>query len=264
VGLSGMRVLIVIAIVIGGFIAAPMFIVVPMSFSDAQSFQFPPPGYWLGYYERYFTDYNWTVPTVNSFVIATATMVLTMVLVIPAAFGLVRNRFFGRALANYLLMAPLMVPHIVIALAYYLFFGPLHLTGTHLGVILAHTCLSVPVAFLIVSATLKGFDRNLERAAMSLGAGPVATFVHVTLPVLRPGFLVGALFAFLHSFDETTVAIFIAGRDAATLPRKMFEAIRLEADPVIAVVSTLLLGIVLACTVIAAYMRERKESARAN
>lgn len=259
-----MKTLIVVAIVVGGFIAAPMFIVVPMSFSNAQSFQFPPPGYWLGYYGKYFTDYHWTIPTVNSFVIATATMLLTMALVIPAAFGLARNRFFGRSLVNYLMMAPLMVPHIVIALAYYLFFGPLHLTGTHLGMILAHTCLSVPVAFLIVTATLKGFDRNLERAAMSLGAGPVATFFHVTMPVLRPGFLVGALFAFLHSFDETTVAIFISGRDAATLPRKMFEAIRLEADPVIAVVSTLLLGLVLAGTIVSVYLRERKAAANAD
>ena len=254
-----MRPLVFIALCVGIFIAAPMFIVVPMSFSNAQSFQFPPPGYWFGYYEQYFTDYHWTIPTVNSFVIAGATTVLTMLLVIPAAFGLARNRFFGRSLVNYLIMAPLMVPHIVVALAYYLFFGPLHLTGTHIGVILAHTCLSVPVAFLIVTATLKGFDRNLERAAMSLGAGPVATFFHVTLPVLRPGFLVGALFAFLHSFDETTVAIFIAGRDAATLPRKMFEAIRLEADPVIAVVSTLLLGLVLVGTILGVYARERKQ-----
>ncbi len=254
-----MKSLIVIAVCVGAFIAAPLFIVVPMSFSNAPSFQFPPPGYWLGYYEQYFTDYHWTIPTANSFIIATATMLLTMALVVPAAFGLARNRFFGRSLVNYLIMAPLMVPHIVVALAYYLFFGPLHLTGTHLGVILAHTCLSVPVAFLIVTATLKGFDRNLERAAMSLGAGPMATFFYVTLPVLRPGFLVGALFAFLHSFDETTVAIFIAGGTAATLPRKMFEAIRLESDPVIAVVSTLLLGLVLAGTVISVFVRQRNE-----
>ncbi len=104
--------------------------------------------------------------------------------------------------------------------------------------IIAHSVLSIPVAFLVISAALKGFDRNLERAAMSAGAGPLRTFFWVTLPVLRPGILVGALFAFLHSFNEAVVAIFIAGRDAATLPKKMFESIRLESDPVIAVVST--------------------------
>jgi putative spermidine/putrescine transport system permease protein len=102
-----------------------------------------------------------------------------------------------------------------------------------------------PVAFLVIAAALKGFDRNLERAAMSAGAGPLRTFFFVTLPVLRPAILIGALFAFLHSFNEAVVAIFIAGRDASTLPKKMFEAIRLESDPVIAVVSTLLTGAVL-------------------
>ena len=111
--------------------------------------------------------------------------------------------------------------------------------------ILAHTALSVPVAMLAITATLKGFDRNLERAAMSAGAGPLRTFWWVTLPVLRPGILVGALFAFLHSFDETVVALFIAGREASTLPKKMFESVRLETDPVISVVSTLLVTAVM-------------------
>jgi putative spermidine/putrescine transport system permease protein len=121
----------------------------------------------------------------------------------------------------------------------------MRLVGTHAGMIIAHSVLSIPVAFLVIAAALKGFDRNLERAAMSAGAGPLRTFYWVTLPVLRPGILVGALFAFLHSFNEAVVAIFIAGRDASTLPKKMFESIRLESDPVIAVVSTLLTGAVL-------------------
>ena len=196
-------------------------------------------------------------PTINSVIIAVATMFVTMALVIPASFSLVRFRFLGRKLVNFLLMMPLMVPHIVLALAYYSFFGPLHLINTHLGVIIAHTCVSVPVAFLIVSATLKGFDRNLERAAMSAGAGPLQTFFHVTLPVLRPGFLVAALFSFIHSFDETVIAIFIAGRGAHTLPKKMYESVRLDADPVLAVVSTLLFTIVIVATVIAAVTRGR-------
>lgn len=254
-----MRVLTIIAILIAGFIVAPILIVVPMSFSNSPSFAFPPAGYWLGYYKAYFTDPRWTLPTINSVMIATATMVLTLALVIPAAFGLVRLRFRGRGLANLLLMLPLMVPHIVLALAYYGFFGMLQITGTHLAVIIAHTCLSVPLAFLMVSATLKGFDRNLERAASSAGANPLQTFMHVTLPLLRPGFLVAALFAFVHSFDETVVAIFISGRAAATLPRKMYESVRLEADPIIAVVSTLLFTIVLVGTIAAAVMRRKEK-----
>jgi len=123
--------------------------------------------------------------------------------------------------------------------------------------IIAHSVLSIPVAFLVVSASLKGFDRDLERAAGSAGAGPLRTFLWVTLPVLRPGIMVGALFAFLHSFNEAVVAIFIAGRDAATLPKKMFESIRLESDPVLAVVSTLLTGAVLTGVLVSFFVRQR-------
>jgi putative spermidine/putrescine transport system permease protein len=125
------------------------------------------------------------------------------------------------------------------------------------GVIVAHGVLAVPVAFLVISATLKGFDQNLERAAMSSGAGPFRTFVHVTLPVLRPGMLVGALFAFLSSFNEAVVALFIAGRGAVTLPKKMYESIRLESDPVIAVVSTLLVSAVVLGVLLSVFMRGR-------
>lgn len=237
-----MRILGVLVVI---FIAAPLVIVVPMSFSSARSLQFPPPGYWLGYYEAYFTDVTWLRPTWNSIVIATATMVLTMILAVPATFALVRHRFAGKSLADLMMLLPLAVPHIVMAVGYYSFLGEFRLVHTHFGVVLAHTCLSVPIAFLVLSANLKGFDRNLERAAQSLGASPVKTFIHVTLPILRPGLVISALFAFVQSFDETVVAIFISGRNAETLPRKMFDSIRQEADPVIAVISTLLFVAVL-------------------
>ncbi|MFC4171398.1 ABC transporter permease [Microvirga sp. GCM10011540] len=232
------------------FIAAPLVVVVPMSFSTARSLQFPPPGYWLGYYQAYFADISWLRPTWNSILIAFATMILTMVLVVPACFALVRYRFTGKGIADLMMLMPLAVPHIVMAIGYYSFLGDLGLVHTHFGVVLAHTCLSVPIAFLVLSANLKGFDRNLERAALSLGANPAQTFVHVTLPILKPGLLISALFAFIQSFDETVVAIFISGRDAETLPRKMFDSIRQEADPVIAVISTLLFFAVLLAVVV--------------
>jgi putative spermidine/putrescine transport system permease protein len=246
-----------LALLVTAFLVAPIVIVVPMSFSTAISFEFPPPGYWLGYYAKYFTSEEWLEPTLNSLLIAAGAMAFTMLLVVPASFGYVRYRFRGKALVNLLILSPLVVPHVVSALAYYGFLGGAGLTGTHLGVIVAHAVLAVPVAFLVVSATLKGFDRNLERAAMSSGAGPLRTFWHVTLPVLRPGMLVGALFAFLSSFNEAVVAIFIGGRRAATLPKKMYESIRLESDPVIAVVSTLLVGAVVLGVLVAVFMRRK-------
>ena len=168
-----------------------------------------------------------------------------------------RYRFRGKGMLNLLMMLPLIVPAVVSALGYYGFLGLARLAGTRVGMIIAHSVLSIPVAFLAIAAALKGFDRNLERAAMSAGAGPLRTFFWVTLPVLRPGILVGALFAFLHSFNEAVVAIFIAGRDAATLPKKMFESIRLESDPVIAVVSTLLTGAVLLGVLISLLFRRK-------
>src|SRR6516165_50191 len=239
------------------FLVAPMAIIVPMSFSKAISFEFPPPGYWTGYYVQYFSSHSWLEATANSFIIAFASMALTLVAALPAAFGFVRYRFHGKSMLNLVMMLPIIVPAVVSALGYYSFLGPLHLVGTHAGMIVAHSVLSIPVAFLVVAAALKGFDRNLERAAMSAGAGPLRTFLWVTLPVLRPAILVGALFAFLHSFNEAVVAIFIAGRDASTLPKKMFESIRLESDPVIAVVSTLLTGAVLLGVLIAFPFRPR-------
>jgi putative spermidine/putrescine transport system permease protein len=243
------------------FLLLPIVIVVPMSFSTAISFEFPPPGYSLGYYAKYFTSEEWLEPTLNSLVIALGATALTMLLVVPAAFGYVRYRFRGKAFVNLLMVAPLIVPHVVSALAYYGFLGRARLTGTHLGVIVAHGVLAVPVAFLVITATLKGFDRNLERAAMSAGAGPLRTFFHVTLPVLRPGMLVGALFAFLSSFNEAVVVIFIGGREAATLPKKMYESIRLESDPVIAVVSTLLVSAVVLGVLVSTFLRRRSANA---
>ncbi|RVV99233.1 ABC transporter permease [Mesobaculum littorinae] len=226
------------------FIAAPLLIVVPMSLSTSASLQFPPPGLWLGYYASYFTDMSWLRPTWNSLVIAFFTTLLTMALVVPATFALVRHRFYGKSVANLMMLMPLAVPHIVMAVGYYSYFGDLRLVFSKTGVVLAHTCLSVPITFLVLSANLKGFDRNLERAARSLGATPRQVFVHITLPILRPSLTISALFAFIQSFDETVVALFISGRDAETLPRKMFDSIRQEADPVIAVISTLLFLIV--------------------
>jgi putative spermidine/putrescine transport system permease protein len=247
----------VLASIVALFLVAPLGIIVPMSFSKAISFEFPPPGYWTGYYAQYFSSQSWLEATANSFIIAFGSTLFTLIVAIPAAFGFVRHRFHGRSALNLVLMLPIIVPAVVSALGYYSFLSLARLVGTHAGMIIAHSVLSIPVAFLVIAAALKGFDRNLERAALSAGAGPLRTFFWVTLPVLRPGILVGALFAFLHSFNEAVVAIFIAGRDASTLPKKMFESIRLESDPVIAVVSTLLTGSVFIGVLLSLFFRRR-------
>jgi len=249
----------ILAVLAGLFLVLPIAIVVPMSFSSAVSFEFPPPGWSLRYYANYFTNPDWLEPTFNSLLIAAGTTALTLLLVIPASLAFVRYNFRGRGVVNFLIMAPLIVPQVVSAVGYYGYLSFFSLTGTRFGVMLAHTALALPVTFLVISATMKGFDRNLERAAMNSGAGPLRTFFYVTLPVLKPGMVVGALFAFLSSFNEAVVAIFIAGRDASTLPKKMFESIRLESDPTIAVISTLLTGAALAGVVAVFIPRKRTQ-----
>src|SRR5258708_10019971 len=239
------------------FLIAPMAIIVPLLCLKAISFEFPPPGYWAGYYAQYFSSHSWLEATANSFIIAFASMALTLIAALPAAFGFVRYRFHGKSMLNLVMMLPIIVPAVVSALGYYSFLSPLRLVGTHAGMIVAHSGLSIPVALLVLAAALNRVDRNLERAAISAGAGPLRTFLWVTLPVLRPAILVGALFAFLHSFHAAVVAIFIAGRDASTLPKKMFESIRLESDPVIAVVSTLLTGAVFLGVLVSLLFRQR-------
>ncbi|HEY0294002.1 MAG TPA: ABC transporter permease [Bordetella sp.] len=248
---------IILAVLAAVFLAAPLFVIVPMSFSTSRSFEFPPAHYGLTYYADYFSNWDWLTPTINSFIIGGLSAAITMVLVIPTSYAYVRYRFLGRNVVNQLVMLPLMVPHVVSALGFYGFLAKLGLNGTIAGMVLAHTCLSVPAAFLVACATLKGFDHNLERAAMSSGAGPLRTFFWVTLPVLRPGLLVALLLSFLQSFNEAVVAIFVAGRDASTLPKKMFESIRVDTDPVIAVVSTLLTALVLLGVLLAQFGRMR-------
>jgi putative spermidine/putrescine transport system permease protein len=235
----------VLAVLGVAFLVAPMLVIVPMSFATTTSFAFPPTSFGLTYYRAYFASADWLTATWHSLLIAICAMLLTMAVAIPAAMAYVRHRFRGRGLVNLLLMAPLLIPHVVTALACYSYFSLLRINGTLLALVIAHCMLAIPISFLVLSATLKGFDRNLERAAMSSGAGPWHCFFLVTLPVLRPGILTAALFAFLSSFNEAVIAIFIAGRDSTTLPKMMYDSIRVEADPVLAVVSTLLVGAVL-------------------
>ena len=140
-------------------------------------------------------------------------------------------------------MSPIIVPYIITAIAVYFLFARLGLIGNPLGLLIAHTLLAVPKVVVIVAAALKGFDRTLERASMSLGAGPWVTFYRVTYPGIRPAVMAAALFAFLTSFDELILSMFITGPTAVTLPKLMWDAVRLEMDPTIAAASSLLIGI---------------------
>jgi putative spermidine/putrescine transport system permease protein len=245
----------VVAITVAALILAPLAIVIPMSFSGSHSFEFPPPSYWLGHYRAYFSSESWLRPTFNSFAIGVVSSLLTLAVATPAAFAVNRREFKARRTLQIVLLLPMLIPSIVMAISYYTVFGRIGLNQTYTGVVLAHTCVSIPVVVIAMSASLQNLDPNLERAAIICGATPTQTFVRVTLPLLRPAFLIAGFFAFIHSFDEATISLFISSREVSTLPRRMFSSIHLEADPVVAVVSSIMIMVAITIVATAATVR---------
>ncbi|MGH3519725.1 MAG: ABC transporter permease [Haloechinothrix sp.] len=237
--------LILLAVLTAIYLVAPVLIVIPTSFNDSSFLKFPPEVWSLRWYETYFHDATWIASTINSIKIGLLVTALSVVLGVMASLAMIRGRYPLRALAGGLVLAPVLVPYVIIGLAVYAAFLRLGLTQTTLGFVLVHTALAVPFVVINVSSALVSFDRRLEMAAMGLGAGPVSTFIRVTLPVIAPSVMAGALFAFITSFDEVVTSIFLAGPDLTTLPVQMWSGIRVQIDPTVAAVSTMLLLVTL-------------------
>ncbi len=244
------------------YLVFPILVVIPLSFSSAQYLTFPPPGFSLQWYRNFFERSDWINAAILSFWVACVVMVLATILGTLASLALVRGRFPGRGLVNTFIVSPLIVPAIIVAIGVYFFYARLGIVGQPIALITAHTALAVPFVVVNVTATLYGFDERLEFAAMNLGANRLQTFWHVTLPIIRPGVLAGALFAFITSWDELIVALFISGTGAVTLPRKMWDSIRFQIDPTIAAVSTLLIIITASLFFSAEMLRRRSERLR--
>jgi putative spermidine/putrescine transport system permease protein len=221
------------------FLALPIVVVMVVSFSSASYLSFPPPAFGLRWYTAYFTSDDWLRSTWLSLWVAACVVVLATLLGTLAAVGIGRLPGALRVPASALIMSPLIVPVIVAAIGIYYAFARYGLVGTPVGLILAHTCLAVPFVFISVSASLAGIDPRLEQAALGLGATPSGSFFQITLPLIRPGVLAGALFAFVTSFDELVVALFLSGSGAVTLPRRMWDDVLYQIEPTIAAVSTL-------------------------
>ena len=209
---------------------------VPVSFSSEQTLQFPPPGFSLRWYETLLTSPDWIFSTLVSFQIAMITAILASVLGMLAAFGLVRGRFVGQGLANAMILSPMIVPVIIVAIGMFAVFVSWRIAGSPIALIVAHTVLALPYVVVNVGASLRTMDRTLEAASMNLGAGPLRTFRYVTLPLILPGVLAGALFAFLVSWDEVVVAIFLSSPYLKTLPVLMWGQIKESVDPTVAAV----------------------------
>jgi putative spermidine/putrescine transport system permease protein len=208
------------------YLILPVLAIVPLSFSSSTFLVYPIPGWSLRWYQNLIASDEWRMAAKNSFIVAPSATVLATVLGTLAAIGLTKANFKGKALLMAILISPMIVPVVVVGVGMYLFFAPLGLANTYIGLIMAHASLGVPFVVTTVAATLQGFNYNLVRASLSLGANPVKTFFNITLPVIAPGVISGALFAFATSFDEVVVTLFLAGADQTTLPRQMFTGIR--------------------------------------
>jgi putative spermidine/putrescine transport system permease protein len=223
------------------FLLAPILVIIPLSFSNSSFLAYPIPGWSMQWYDNLFSSDDWARATRNSFIVAPLATLLATVLGTMAAVGLARVNFIGKATLMSLLISPMVVPIVVVGVSTYLFFAKIGLADTYTGLVLVHAALGAPFVLTTVLATLQGFNHNLVRASLSLGAGPLETFFRVTLPIIAPGVISGALFAFATSFDEVVVTLFIAGPTQVTLPRQMFTGIRENISPTIAAVATLLI-----------------------
>jgi putative spermidine/putrescine transport system permease protein len=222
------------------FLCAPIVVIVVVSFNATEFIQFPPRRWSLRWYANYFTARQWLEPTLLSLRVAAVTMVLATVLGTTAAIGLVRGRFRGRRALEYFFVSPMVAPAIVLAIGLYLLFARFGLVGRPDALYLGHTVLAAPLVIVIVSAALRTTDPGIELAARSLGASYFRTLWHVTLPAILPAVVSGAAFAFLVSFDEVVLAIFLGGPTTTTLPKRMWESVRFEIDPTLTAISTLL------------------------
>jgi putative spermidine/putrescine transport system permease protein len=244
------------------FLVAPILIVVPLSFSSGSFFMYPLPGVSLRWYQDFFTSSFWLPSLWNSLLVGSCATVVATVLGTLAALGLWRTRFLGQGLLLAILISPMVVPVIIVAVGVYFAFAPLGLNDGYAGLILAHTTLAAPFVVITVLATLSGFDRTLLRAASSLGARPLTTFRRVMLPLIAPGVLSGAVFAFAASFDEVVVALLIAGPGQRTLPRQMFAGINDNISLTITAAATMLIAISLVFMVFVGWLQRRSERLR--
>jgi putative spermidine/putrescine transport system permease protein len=238
----------------GGLVAAwlviPILIILPISFNGQASFRFPPDSWSFRWYDNLFSSPEWRDAIFNSFQVALLVVLCATVLGTLCALGLDRGKIPGKGIVQALVLSPMIVPLVVIAVGVYAVFLPWQLVGTTLGFVVAHTALAIPFVVVSVLTSLRGFDRSLEQAAASLGASPITTFFRVTLPLIAPGLLAGAVLAFVTSFDEVVVALFVASPEKRTVPVQMFDTLQ-NVDPTVAAASTLVLGATTAVVLVA-------------
>ncbi len=251
------------------FLIIPILVIMPLSFNTVPFFTFTPEmlsldpdGFSLRWYNDFFSSLNWRGAVRNSVIIAFFATILATTLGTVAALGLSRPYMPYKTVIMALLISPMIVPLIISAAGMYFFYSKIGLASTHLGVILAHTALGTPFVVITVTATLVGFDHSLTRASAMLGANPTRTFFKVTVPLILPGVISGGLFAFITSFDEVVVVLFIASFEQRTIPWQMFSGIREQISPTILAVATLLIIVSVMLLASLELLRRRNERMR--
>lgn len=259
VGYYGLRIFCALVLL---FLITPVLAIIPLSFSSSTFLTYPMPGWSLRWYEEFFTSPEWQMALKNSLIVAPAATLLATGFGTLAAVGLSRGSFPGKTLVMALLISPMVVPVVIVAVGLYFFFADLGLLNTYMGLILAHAALGVPFVIITVTASLQGYNLNLSRAAASLGAPPLLVFRRVVLPLIAPGVISGALFAFATSFDEVVVTLFLASPTQRTLPQQMFGGIRENISPTIAAVATIIIVLSTLMLLAVEWLRRRNERLR--
>ena len=247
------------------FLITPVLVIVPLSFNAEPYFtftegmlRFDPEAYSLRWYRQIIEGHAWRRALVNSLIIGVASTALATTLGTLAALGLSSAAMPGRRLAMGLLISPMVTPVIISAAGMFFFYSNLGLAQSHLGLILSHAALGTPFVVITVTATLSAFDTSLTRAAASLGAGPLRVFYSVQLPLIAPGVVSGALFAFAASFDEVVVVLFMGGIEQRTIPRQMWAGIREQISPTILAVATFLIVFAVLLLFSVEWLRQRE------
>ncbi|ETX06068.1 MAG: polyamine ABC transporter permease [Candidatus Entotheonella gemina] len=244
------------------FLMAPVLVIIPLSFNAEPYFTYPMPGFSLRWYADFMASDVWARAIQNSLIIAICTTLLSTALGTLSALGLSHPRLPYKTLIMGILISPMIVPLVITAVGMYFFYAPLGLTNNLFGIILAHTALGTPFVVITVTATLIGFDHSLTRAASSLGASPAYTFFKITMPLVLPGIISGALFAFATSFDEVVAVLFLAGVEERTIPRQMWSGMREQLSPTILAVATILVVLSVALLTTLELLRRRNERLR--
>jgi mannopine transport system permease protein len=244
------------------FVIIPILVILPMAFSDTAYLTFPPKGFSFRWFIEFFDSTRWMKATGFSVTIALMTAIVTSVVGTMATYAMVRGGGRLATLFQMTLVLPIIVPHIALAVALYLFFQKAGLTGTKAGYVLAHSVIAMPFTVFTIAAALSKIDPALENAAMSCGATRFAAFRLVTLPNILPNVLSGALFAFIISFDEPVITYFLAGARDKTLPRMMFDDIQMNITPMLAAIAVLLTGLSVLVLLAAAVLQRWSRSSQ--